>query len=463
MKATTDASRRLRQSNPVPNDAFRDAASDSLGLSAFADIIIGPAPVTAGRAQASKPAGRSRSLAGRLSWRFAVPGVAAVAAAAMAVAVTSSGAAAPHQPGGGRVYRLDAFLSVHPAAGPRDAAAVLRLLAARAAMQPAQPLGPVEFSSKREWEDVGDRLPRDFNNLIRNSYSDEAWDAISGATAVRIVRNSDGKAFAGRYLEPGDPALAAWSNPATLPSSPGALRERLLHEPQYHPPGRWLVLDPAQSDFVAYVGKAQVSLGNKKTQARRAAAGQAQKPHGKEALPPLELVFTSKSQAEQYLSQHKHAHFVDQFPDNTPWQALVFGNAFSFMTGEPLPPAVRATMFELMAEIAASPWSGQKFVNLGTATDRLGRTGLAIAAEQADSAGPDLVGVGTTIFDPRTGAILDTADAQCKIPFGSIPTAQAQCAPTDYTEYGAPRAVPSIPDFPLNVPGLIHQAGGPYF
>jgi hypothetical protein len=71
--------------------------------------------------------------------------------------------------------------------------------------------------------------------------------------------------------------------------------------------------------------------------------------------------------------------------------------------------------------------------------------------------------VQSLIFDPRTGALLDAANAQCEIPMGAIPTATGQCTPTDYTEFNVPRAVASVPRYRAHIGWLYLQAGGPYF
>jgi hypothetical protein len=119
-------------------------------------------------------------------------------------------------------------------------------------------------------------------------------------------------------------------------------------------------------------------------------------------------------------------------------------------------------MLTELAQIATHPGHGYTYVYMGTATDRLGRTGVVIGQEQADSGGPHAVGVQSLVFDPRTGALLDVANAQCDIAMGTILKVTGQCAPTDYTEYGLPRAVPAVPQYQAHIPGLSHQAGGPY-
>jgi hypothetical protein len=137
-------------------------------------------------------------------------------------------------------------------------------------------------------------------------------------------------------------------------------------------------------------------------------------------------------------------------------------NAIRFMSGEPLSPAVHSAMLDVLAQIAAHPGHGYTYVDMGTATDRLGRTGVVIGQEEADDAGPHYVGVQSLIFDPSTGALLDVANAQCEIKMGAIPRTSGQCVPTDYTEFSAPKAVSAVPKYRAHIPGLYTQAGGPY-
>jgi hypothetical protein len=144
------------------------------------------------------------------------------------------------------------------------------------------------------------------------------------------------------------------------------------------------------------------------------------------------------------------------------WQTVFVRNAIRFMTGEPLSAAVHSAMLQVLAQIATHPGRGYTYVDMGTATDRLGRTGVVIGQEEANSGGPHYVGVQSMVFDPRTGALLDVANAQCDIPMGAIPRVTGQCSPTDYTEFGLPRAVSAVPRYQAHVPGLSHQAGGPY-
>jgi photosystem II stability/assembly factor-like uncharacterized protein len=77
MKALADAARLLRESNPVPDNAFADAAGDSLGRATLKRITTsppGPAPVTGRSLQAR----RRVVMAAALRWRVLVAAVAAV-------------------------------------------------------------------------------------------------------------------------------------------------------------------------------------------------------------------------------------------------------------------------------------------------------------------------------------------------------------------------------------------------
>src|SRR5258708_29805845 len=130
MKNTSAAAWRLRQSNPVPDDAFDGTAGDSLGRAAFERIITSTAtpppeldldhPM-----RAPSPAGRPGRSGRRLAPRVAVPAAAAVAAVATVSAVALSGAGTPSHLGQ-HTYTLDAFLTAPPQAHPADPAPLLR-------------------------------------------------------------------------------------------------------------------------------------------------------------------------------------------------------------------------------------------------------------------------------------------------------------------------------------------------
>jgi len=390
--------------------------------------------------------GRASSAAGG-RWRprkRLVFGLAVVAAAATALAVALSGVSAPSQPS----YTLDVFLTVHPQAHPGDAAAVLRRLAARAAAQPARALGPVEYSSNRKWDFVGNNIPRNLNYFSRKSVTNQAWDAVSGASAIHIVRNSDGKVFTSSYPATRWSAqMGAWINPATLTDSPLALRRRLLY-----PPG--LAKTSWEATYTERFRNRHGKLGPPQEIATAASASR---------LDIVKDIRSYKKLAHTYddVITNVQIHKVGPFGYLT-WQVVFVSNAIRFMSGEPLSPAVHSTMLEVLAQIAANPGRGYTYVDMGTATDHLGRTGVVIGQEQANSAGSQFVGVQSLIFDPRTGALLDVANAQCKIPMGAIPKATGQCVPTNYTEFNLPKAVPAIPRYQAHIPGRYLQAGGPY-
>lgn len=327
------------------------------------------------------------SLARRKFWA-APPGPSGSGCTAPAV---GSPALSVSRPLAGPTYTIDAFLTVRPQARPGDAVAVLRRLAARAAAQPMPVFGPVEYSSNREWTYYGGDARRNLNYLSRHSVTHQAWDALSGATAVRIVLNFNGKVLTSYYPAPKTGQRGgAWINPVTLPVSPSALRKHLL---------------------------APLASGM-------------QESHGRFGL----------------LS----------------WQVVFVSVALQFMSGEPLPPAVHSAMLEVLAQIADHPGGhGITYVDMGTAIDRLGRTGVVIGQEQANSGCSRCVGVSSMVFDPRTGALLDVANAQCEIPLGTIPKATGQCYPTDYTEFNAPRSVSALPHYRAHHGWLFNQAGGP--
>jgi hypothetical protein len=132
-------------------------------------------------------------------------------------------------------------------------------------------------------------------------------------------------------------------------------------------------------------------------------------------------------------------------------QRALAGAIFQVVEAEPLPPGVRAAIFRLLAGVAASPGRGYRVVDLGTATDRLGRTGVAIGFELQNGTLPGLQDLVMLIFDPRTGALLDETGGICKIKLGSIPRQRGSCVPGDYDQYNVIKAVPRLPHFPANL------------
>jgi len=233
----------------------------------------------------------------------------------------------------------------------------------------------VEYSSRLEWQDIGDNIPRDLNFREHTYWQVELWYGPHGENAgrtTRFTRQQPGGQVLGASVAPARfwvPHEWAAVNPATLPPSPAELRVLLLR------------------------------LGQ---------------PRG-------------------YLSR----------------QLVTYSEGLMLMENEPLPPAVRAGILRVIASIAAHPSRGTRFVVLGTATDLAGRTGIALGVEQANNPGPGFQYLTTWIFDPRTGALLDTADAGCKIKLGTIPEVQGDCVPYDYTQYTKATAVPAFPGFPV--------------
>jgi hypothetical protein len=65
------------------------------------------------------------------------------------------------------------------------------------------------------------------------------------------------------------------------------------------------------------------------------------------------------------------------------------------------------------------------------------------------------------IFNPHTGALLDTSSAGCAVNMGTIPTAR-ECIPYEYTEFLANKAVAQVPQYQASIPSLYDQAGGPF-
>lgn len=137
-------------------------------------------------------------------------------------------------------------------------------------------------------------------------------------------------------------------------------------------------------------------------------------------------------------------------PDET-----VFDAAFEFMTTEPLPPAVRASMLRLIADIVQR--SPRQFAVLGTVTDRAGHRDIAVASESDEewTSEPNLGGwklvhiaspeVVIYFFNPATGALLANEYARCTSRVAAFKAASARCTLNDYEQYLVIKAVRSLP------------------
>lgn len=295
------------------------------------------------------------------------------------------------------------------------------------------------------WEDVGGKAPRDLYYFNHHSYSHQAWDGLNGAVAVRIVEEADGKVYTSYFPAPkGGFPEAVWDNPATLPASLSALRKHLLAPMASgaSAPG-WSATYTQHASGDPHDKGQRLQLGELPT---RPILMKELRDEEKACHCAISNVRISKVGPYGYLS----------------WQIFLVSTVTRFMSGEPQRPAVRSAMLQLLAQVAAHPGRGYTYVDMGTATDHLGRTGVVIGQEQANSGCSTCVGVQSLIFDPHTGALLDVADAQCEIPMGTIPKATGQCYPTDYTQYTVPRAVRTMPHYQAHNPRLYGQAGGIY-
>jgi len=151
--------------------------------------------------------------------------------------------------------------------------------------------------------------------------------------------------------------------------------------------------------------------------------------------------------------------FLSLTPNNNPYEPLppslrFMSSAFVLMTSEPLPPAVRATMLRLMAGVVAKPPAQYSYIDMGAVTGPAGMRGIAIG-----QVGPDFVGehgygkpgapsqLIVYIYDPATGALLGSEDADCKGPV-TAQNANASCAPDSYFQYLQVKAVGSVPPAP---------------
>jgi hypothetical protein len=216
MKAPVDAARLLRQSNPVPDDAFAGAAGDSLGRATFERII-------------SRSPDAARITARPLRrWRFALrwtAAAAALAAAAVALAAIElpDGTEGPAAAAASVVKRVDSALS---AAGPGEIAQ----------MTVASSGGTGVVTTTKEWS-YGDRWravtyspaghpvydegSSTAFSYIAVSYPTQTWARQPGSPDAPVPGSSGCERVAGALpllLQPGLPGtgFSASSRPATV-------------------------------------------------------------------------------------------------------------------------------------------------------------------------------------------------------------------------------------------------------
>jgi hypothetical protein len=399
---TTTARQLLREGNPVPGDAFPDAARDPDGR-AVLTAILAATPQAATPQAAGRPAIRN--------WKVVVPAGAMTAALAglLAVMLSASGGSQPvvaGQPSGFVFASLIADRTVHPTADREDAAAVLRQLAAAAARQPAVPLGPVEYAQVKSWGlDLNRPLQYDLSYVSHETSTSWGWMAPDGSSMGYYTVPG------GRYqpgtipLQKGAPtalsrARFAWYDPARLPADIAALRRHLIAgAPTAFPGGTG-----------AGSGSGAVMCDDK----------------GCHPLP---------------------VPTADPAPD--PVTNAIVSNALDLMTREPLPPAVRASLLRVLADSAAQGRANAHFIDMGTVTDRAGHAGVAIGYQAPDISGPPDTRshLEVLVFDPATGALLGDEDAYCTNRAGSYPAA-GSCTPEGYDQVLQVKAVQAIPAAP---------------
>jgi hypothetical protein len=193
MKAPVDAARLLRESNPVADDAFADAAGDSLGRATFERIIDRspePEPVT----------GRALRWRGR---RLALHSMAAaMAALAAGVALAAVGVPGAHDTGADAaayvVKRVDGALS---AAEPGKVAQV------KVTTRRLMPNGTTVTTTGEEWS-YGDQ----WRSVVDSSAGRPVYDEGSSTASLYTVVSYPKRTWA-RQHEAGFPAA-----PAPLPT-----------------------------------------------------------------------------------------------------------------------------------------------------------------------------------------------------------------------------------------------------
>jgi hypothetical protein len=426
VKTTSTAARRLlHESNPVPSDAFPNAAHDQEGQAVLA-AIRASAPVTV--TDAPRHPRRSTGRPSIRNWKVAVPAVAMTAALAglLAVMLTATSGTEPgvaNPPADSSFATLVADLTVHPSAHPQGAAAVLRQLADAAARQPAVPLGPAEHSVTKDWGlDLGP-LHYNLSYVSHEVSTDYFWLAPDGSNLEYSILPA-GESYVPGTIPVGKagPSAAgkarfAWLDPARLPVNIAALRQHLITgPPSGFTGGRWVCTN----------------------------AGPAYETGGGDPSAP----------GGPYSANNEPAcGRPGPFPD--PDTKAIETNAQTLMTGEPLPPAVRASLLRVLADSAAQDLPNGHFIDMGTVKDRAGHAGVAIGYQTPDSGPPGTQShLEVLVLDPATGALLGDEDAYCTGPSSSYPAA-GSCTPEGYDQILQVRAVQKIPAPPkLAFPSL---------
>ena len=445
MKTTSTAVRRLlREGNPVPGDAFPDAAHHRDGQAALAAILAAPSRT---------PAHFRLPTARRLStWKFAIAPTAVAAVLVAIAAVAMSTSTAPQQGSTSRsgttsqppagLATLVADLTARPSAQSADAVTVLRQLAAAAATQPAVPLGPVEYSDMKSWGLDGS-LHYNLDYVSHETQTSQQWMASDGSSlwyfivpggryepgTIPIQRNGPSPAGKARF---------AWYDPAKLPVSITALRDHLIDGPDtrgIHGSGSSISCTVTGSLGISSSGSSggissSGSSGGTSVSSSGSSSASATGSSGGTPAPG---------------SGKPSCHRISVPVSDRDTDAIVY-NTEDLMNEEPLPPAVRASLLQVLADSAAQGLSNAHFIDMGTATDRTGQAGVAIGYQAPDTSGPlgDQSHLEVLVFSPRTGALLGDEDAYCRQP-ADISPAAGDCAPEAYDQVLQVKAVPSIP------------------
>jgi hypothetical protein len=241
VKTTRTAARQLlREGNPVPGDAFGDAARDADGQAVLTAILTSPAMAAA---DTPRPGGRAAAPSRRpalRTWKVAVPAVVTTAALTGLLAVMLTATSGPEPgvagpPADSGFATLIADLTTHASAGPDSAAAELRILADAAALQPAPPLGPVVYAKTANWGlDLG-TTHYGLGYRSHETSTEETWSGSDGAY-LRVVTYPGGKVPPGIIPVNTSPPSAdgkanyAKYGPASLPATESLMRQRLLQQ-----------------------------------------------------------------------------------------------------------------------------------------------------------------------------------------------------------------------------------------
>lgn len=426
MKTTTTAARRLlREGNPVPGDAFPDAARDAEGQAVLAGILGSPAIAVADTPPAHRRAAALPGWPAVRTWKVAVPAGVMTAALAglLAVMLTATGepkpgVASPFTDSG--FATLIANLTAHSSAKPNSAAAAeLRALAAAAARQPTPVLGPVVYSKTQNWGlDLG-KIHYGLGYRSHETNTEENWSGSDGSS-LRLVTYPGGKIPPGIIPVNASPPSAegkanyAKYGPASLPTTEPLMRQRLLQ-------CRWGPC-PFPDDTTSIVLNGVGLMGG-------------------ELMPPAARAAILRVLADAAASPGPHQAFFNlgSVTDRAGHKAVAVGFEYQRY--------VSATANNdgcLGSESVSVSSSGAEVITCGGSASASATPSGAPSGALVPEGQPELW---VLVFDPSTGAFVGEEFAYCSPPV-SDHLATGKCTAASYAQLLQLKAVASVPPPP---------------